>query len=247
MKPELLSDTPSRSYSPLIVDMNFMYEWGNKLGQDSRFLEEPVLQKNNLFSLAFESGNKNYQFKNLSYTDYTAVLSWLKGDLENNTFSSTPLSGALTGLAVGLGTSSFNKTRRDFLKGIARTAGLTALGAAAAGCGPRETISSQTEILLQTATAIYSGEVAPTPEPVNYRTPLAETIVAKTQAGYTISTVFPEETPPPTLTMTEVLKKFTKSDWAVNKETGKLTPEKMFPLIGAINYKHHNMVDLSYY
>src|SRR3989338_10505088 len=217
MKSEQLNNSPGNirphvEYIPLIADKKVLFSWGIELWQNSKIFPEPVLEENNLYSLTFESDRNKYRFSDLLISDSAAVSSWLAGELENNKSSLSPLAGALTGLALGLAASEF-KTRGQFIRNSIRTAGLTVAGAALSSCTPGERISSQTDALLQTATAIHMGEITPSPKPVTYRTPSADTQVVKTEEGYTISTITPELTPSPTLTVMEVLKELEVANW----------------------------------
>src|SRR3989344_4473207 len=228
MKAEL--DSRASGYTPLIADLQYMHQWGSKLGQSPDFSPETVLQENHLLSLSFKTGDTTYQFTDLKHSDYKAIRSWLAGELENNKSSLSPFAGALTGLAVGLAASEF-KTRRQFIRSSIKTAGLTVAGAALSSCTPGERISSQTGALLQTATAIHMGEVTPSPKPVTYRTPSADTTVFKTEEGYTVSTISPRETPSPTLTVTEEINlKISTDTWATDSD-GQINKEIMAEVV----------------
>src|SRR3990167_765797 len=248
MKSEQLNDSPGNirpqvEYIPLIADKKVLFSWGIELGQNSKIFPEPVLEKNNLYSLTFESDRNKYRFSDLLLSDSAAVSSWLRGNLENNKSSLSFLTGALTGLGAGLVSFRF-KTRRQFIRNSIRTAGLTVAGAALSSCAPGERISSQTDALLQTATAIHMGEVTPSPEPVTYRTPSADTQVAKTEEGYTISTISSRETPSPTLTVTEVIKSFETANWAED-DAGNIDPDILYPIVGSVHNANKRTIDLT--
>ena len=241
MKAEL--DSRASGYTPLIADLQYMHQWGSEVGQSPEFFPETVLQENHLLSLSFKAGDTTYQFTDLKHSDYKTIRSWLAGELENNKSSLSPFAGALTGLAVGRAASEF-KTRRQFIRSSIKTAGLTVAGAALSSCTPGERISSQTDALLQTATAIHMGEVTPSPKPVTYRTPSADTQVAKTEEGYTISTITPELTPSPTLTVMEVLKELEVANWAED-DAGNIDPDILYPIVGSVHNANKRTVDLT--
>src|SRR3989344_8738437 len=248
MKSEQLNDSPGNirpqvEYIPLIADKKVLFSWGIELGQQARYSDNEVVQDNTLFRLSFRAWDKTFQFTDLSPSDYTVVRSWLAGELENNKSSLSPLAGALTGLALGLAASEF-KTRGQFIRNSIRTAGLTVAGAALSSCAPGERISSQTDALLQTATAIHMGEITPSPEPVTYRTPSADTTVVKTEEGYTISTITPELTPSPTLTVMEVLKEVEVAIWAED-DAGNIDPDILYPIVGSVHNANKRTVDLT--
>ena len=241
MKAEL--DSRASGYTPLIADLQYMHQWGSKLGQSPDFSPETVLQENHLLSLSFKTGDTTYQFTDLKHSDYKTIRSWLAGELEDGNSSLSALTGALTGLVLGLAASEF-KTRGQFIRNSIRTAGLTVAGAALSSCAPGERISSQTDALLQTATAIHMGEITPSPEPVTYRTPSADTTVVKTEEGYTISTITPELTPSPTLTVMEVLKELEVANWAED-DAGNIDPDILYPIVGSVHNANKRTVDLT--
>ena len=235
MKTEQLDNAPGNirpqvEYIPLIADKKVLFSWGIELGQNSKIFPEPVLEKNNLYSLTFESDRNKYRFSDLLLSDSAAVSSWLRGNLENNKSSLSFLTGALTGLGAGLVSFRF-KTRRQFIRNSIRTAGLTVAGAALSSCAPGERISSQTDALLQTATAIHSGDITPSPESAIYRIPLADTRVEKTPTGYTIATITPEQTPSPTLTVTEEINLKVSTDTWSTDSNGQINKEIMAEVV----------------
>ena len=92
-------------------------------------------------------------------------------------------------------------------------------------------LSSACALAKEQSTAIHSGDVTPSPESAIYRTPLADTRVEKTPTGYTIATITPEQTPSPTLTVTEEINLKVSTDTWSTDSNGQINKEIMAEVV----------------
>lgn len=89
-------------------------------------------------------------------------------------------------------------------------------------------------------TLIVACNPVPTPS-TKPETPTLTPSITATQTPTVTATHTPVPSPTPT-----PLPNILPGDWATDIQTGKVIPEVVFPLVGAINKKHHHLIDLSY-
>lgn len=76
-------------------------------------------------------------------------------------------------------------------------------------------------------------------------TSVATPLPSSTVIAFPTATALPTVTSTPTLTPTPTLPPIAATAWA-SDTSGKVNPQTMYPLVGAINYKHRKTIDLVY-